>query len=226
MKLRRAFAHVFAAVSAGTLGLGTLAVASTPAQAATGTLSATRGVVVDQAYENISWSATVPWSSSSAAFQWCSVEMENVDSRNSVNYAQIDNQGSAQSGTFRFYGYQMESTANFRVFIEGEYCPMTASTPVTIKSASRAGVSAKRVGSYVTVSASSTRFDGYGYVAQRARVSIQQYASGRWTTVKSGSTSSAGTFSVKLHQPTKKNWRVVAAATAVSIGATSASLQR
>lgn len=228
MKLRRNFARAMVAVSAGAMGLGTLVAVGAPAQAATGTLSATPSVVVDQAYEYVSWSATVPWSSPGTAYQMCSITLENVDSRNFVDLTVPDNQGpSTLHGTFKVYGFELTGeTSNFHVFTDGDSCPLKASVPVTIKWASRTSISAKRSGKYVTVSGTSTRFNGTEYVAQRATLSIQQDVAGLWKTVKTGKANSAGVLSVKLLRPSAAPWRVVSAPTAISVGASSTKLKR
>jgi hypothetical protein len=171
-------------------------------------------VVVNQSYENISWTlkgSDIGWVESVDA------ELEHVATRESAafDYAYASD---GLGGTFKFYDWERPG----RYIVRGEafdwdYNKMSvAPTYITAKYAARSTLSAKRSGRYVTLRSVTKKYTGsYPLWAPHRGVEMrfQRYANGAWRTLATRTVPRNGVTQVTVKKAVTARYRTVAVET-------------
>lgn len=213
-------------VTAALLAVG-LVVDKTPAQGAQLYFSASpERVVVNQAYENISWTLG---GVDSPQVESVEANLEHTSTRETGDFDYATDGDT--SGTFRIYDFdQMGRYTVYGPAYDQDFNEMSvAPTYITIKRASRSALTATRSDRYVRLRAVTKRYNG-GYpmwAAHRgATVAYQRYSGGSWHAIGRRTVPSNGVTKLAVKRATRARYRVVVGQTGTVWNSASAAVRR
>ncbi|MEP7036327.1 MAG: hypothetical protein ABI934_12120 [Actinomycetota bacterium] len=185
-------------------------------------------VAVDRPYKLISATLGSDCAASGASFDSWDVRHSYYGPSGSFIF---DNTGSDTEAFYDWehYGtYYVEPSLAF----DSDYNDLTQNTvSYVVKSASRVGVSATRLGSYVTVSAWATYYspaaDGFRpWVRARAALQYRACNTCAWTSLRAIYTGSTGKAAYRAYAPKARYYRAISTGTTMVWGKTSAVIVR
>jgi hypothetical protein len=212
--------HVTRIIAASTLSVGLIVTAAGPAMADDLRYVGPKKVVVNQAYENVSWRVA---GGDTPYLESVDATLEHVSTREESGFDYAES--APWSGTFQFYDW--ERMGRYQIHGEAydyDYNDMSvAPTYVMIKRAASMSFSATRSAGRVTLRTTTKKYLGSypRWAAHRgATLRFQRFTNGAWRTFATRKVANNGINTVRTRAP-KRSYRVVIAETGTVWGKTS-----
>lgn len=165
--------------------------------------------MVDQSYENIPVRL-----GGVGVNESCSITLENFATRDSVDFDFLLD--GATTSTLKVYDWQV-TPGKHRVLAEctdyDTFTDTTAYDDIVVKFRGYVTNKATRSGSYVTISGKASRYSATS-LSSRAPIPgksliLQKKVSGVWKSIKYPTTTSTGSYSIRIYSPAAAGWRVL-----------------